>query len=80
MSPAIFVDSRKGVRDVEKPAILDHKLLQYTEMFYPDSFTKRFVRKDPKRKDSQDEEIHNSIESLYAYQTASNIRNKVKTF
>lgn len=24
MSPAIFVDSRKGVRDVEKPTILVH--------------------------------------------------------
>jgi len=46
-------------------------------MFYPDNFTKKFVRKDPKRKDALDEEIQNSIEGLYLYQTASNIRNKV---
>ena len=49
-------------------------------MFYPDSFTKKFVRKDPKRKDSLDEEILNSLEGLYAYETASNIRNKVISF
>jgi len=76
ISPPIFVDSRKSVRENDKMS--ENKLFLYVEPFYPDNFTRKFVKKETKKKESIEEEIQNSIDGLHSYLTAPNIRNKVK--
>jgi len=76
ISPPIFVDSRKSVRENDKMS--ENKLALYVEPFYPDNFTRKFVKKETKKKESIEEEIQNSIDGLHSYLTAPNIRNKVK--
>jgi len=76
ISPPIFVDSRKSVRDAEK--LSDNKLYLYMNPFSPDNFTKRFVKRETKKKESIEEDIQNNIEGFFSYLTAPNIRNKVK--
>jgi len=45
--------------------------------FSPDNFTKRFVKRETKKKESIEEDILNNIEGFCSYLTAPNIRNKV---
>ena len=90
VSQPIFVDSRKSVRDAQKLNVNNYilkiinlmkqesKLHLYIDPFYPDNFTKKFVKRETKKKESIEEDIKNSIDGLYSYLTAPNIRHKVK--
>jgi hypothetical protein len=49
----------------------------YIDPFFPDNFTKKFIKRETKKKESIEEDIQNSIEGLYSYLTAPNIRHKV---
>lgn len=76
ISPPIFVDSRKSARNA-----LDLKkrhLRPFWDFFSLDSLRRAYVKKEKKNGVVIEKRIEDSLEGLYDYLTAPNIRDKVK--
>jgi len=56
------------------------KLTSFYDLFPPDNFKKRLVKRKKKENEQNEEEITNDINGFTGYFTAPNIRNKVKAF
>jgi hypothetical protein len=53
-------------------------MTSFVEPFLPENLDKAFIKRENKKKNDQQIKILNSLEGLFNYLTAPNIRHKVK--
>ncbi|KAL4453684.1 hypothetical protein ABPG74_009580 [Tetrahymena malaccensis] len=76
ISPPIFVDSRKSARDSQ--IMLEKKMSSFVEPFLPENLDRAFIKRENKKKNDTEIKIFNTLDGLFNYLTAPNIRHKVK--